>query len=100
MARLLLVAAAGLALLSALADAQGFVHAARIWDGEHVVWSKVGKASAAYVVGFSIYFLAVILLEKLGIHAPEIPDDDLVRFFTIIGVGVLSGQFLKWQPVD
>jgi hypothetical protein len=64
-----------------------------------VVWSEVGKASVAYVVGFSIYFLAVIVLEKLGIHAPEI-QTTIWFVFTIIGVGVLSGQFLKWQPVD
>lgn len=61
----------GLALLSAIADAQGLLHASRIWNGQSVVWSELAKSALGYIVGF-----------------------------TIIGVGVLSGGFLQWHRIE
>src|SRR3978361_215206 len=99
MARVLVLLAGGLALLSAVADAQGFLHASRIWDGQRLVWPEIGKSAVGYVVGFTIYWGAVIVFEHIGVHAPEVQT--VIWFvFTIIGVGVLSGRFLQWQMLE
>lgn len=99
MLRLLGLLAGGLALLSAMADAQGFLHASRIWDGQQLIWPELGKSALGYIVGFTVYWGAVVAFERLGVHAPEVQT--VIWFvFTIIGVGVLSGRFLRWQTLE
>jgi hypothetical protein len=99
MLRLLALAAGGLALLSAVADAQGFLHASRIWDGQRLVPEELVKSAAGYIVGFIIYWGAVVVFERIGVHAPEVQT--VIWFvFTIIGVGLLSGRFLRWQATE
>lgn len=86
-------------VLSGLADAQGFLHASRIWQNGNAVWSEIGKSALGFAVGISIYWLVLKFMSEAGIVSPEIQT---VTWFgvTLIGVALASGGFLKWNILD
>ena len=86
-------------LLSGLGDAQGFVHAGRVWDGGHFNWLVALKSAAGFQFGVVMYWFAVRHLASQGVVAPEVQT--LFWFSaTIIGIAALSGQFMRWAFVD
>ena len=94
-----LAVVAVLTLVSGLLDAQGFVHAARIWDGSRLVGRELAFSAAGFGLGIACYWIAVRFARYLGVVTPEIQT---LGWFaaTIVGVGLLSGDFFKWRPVD
>ncbi|MDQ6660953.1 MAG: hypothetical protein M3Z24_08315 [Chloroflexota bacterium] len=88
--------AIGLTLLSGLADAQGFIHAANTWIHGKIVWEECGTSLLGFGIGAVCYVLVVNFLEQAGIVSAEIQT--MVWFIVaIVGVALLSGKFLHWQ---
>ena len=88
-----------LTLVSGFGDAKGFLHSARVWANGKLVGAELVKATLGYSLGVLMYWLAIRYLNEFGITSPEMQT---LGWFavTIIGVALLSGQFLRWQAVD
>lgn len=88
-----------LTLLSGFADAQGFVHASKMWVDGNLVWLEVLKSALGFGLGILTYWICVRFLRELGILSPEIQT---VIWFTvtIIGVAIASGKFLHWRITE
>ena len=85
-----------LTLLSGYADAQGFLHAANIWEGRRLVWGELGRSGFWFALGIMIYWVALRYLREAQIAAPELQT--LVWFsVTIVGVALASGRFAQWR---
>ena len=86
----------GLTLLSGIADSQGFVHAAKIWEGQKVIWSEVTKSTLGFAIGILLYWIVLKYLKAVQVAAPEVQT--MIWFgVTIVGVAVLSGRFAQWR---
>jgi hypothetical protein len=97
-ARTLLVVV-GLSLLSGLGDAQGFLHAARMWKAGRLVAGELGRSAAGFAVGIAAYWICVRYLQRCGVLAPE--TQTLVWFgTTLLGVALVSGQLFRWPPME
>ena len=85
-----------LTLISGLADAQGAIHAAKIWQGERLDWAELGKSALGFAVGISVFWVVIKYMTALGVVAPEIQT---ITWFSmmIIGVALFSGAFFSWQ---
>jgi hypothetical protein len=92
-------AAIALCCASGLADAQGFVHASRVWVADRVVWPEVGRSALGFAVGISFYWLSVRFMQRLGLHAADLQT---AAWFvtTVVGVAVATGRFGKWPVSD
>jgi hypothetical protein len=88
-----------LTILSGVFDAQGFVHASKVWDGAKLVPSELGKSAAGFAVGIAMYWISVRYLNRIGSFTPEFQT--LLWFgVTLIGVAVASRRFLSWSTID
>lgn len=88
-----------LTLLSGLADAQGFIHAANAWLNGKIVWKEALTSLLGFGVGAILYILVINFLRQAGIVSAEVQT--LLWFSAaIIGVAVISGKFLHWQLLD
>jgi hypothetical protein len=86
-------------LLSGVGDAWGFLHAGKAWNGAEFQWLEALKSAAGFQFGVLMYWLALRHLQASGVVAVEIQT--LFWFgATIIGVALLSGQFLRWPLAD
>lgn len=83
-------------LISGVADAYGFLHAAKIWQENRLLWLEVGLSALGFSLGISMYWLMLKYLQQLGVNAPEIQTAFWFTV-TIIGVAVGSGAFFKWD---
>ena len=85
-----------LTLISGLADAQGAVHAAKVWQGDRLDWAELGKSALGFAIGISVFWVVIKYMTALGIVAPEIQT---ITWFSmmIIGVALFSGAFFRWQ---
>jgi NhaP-type Na+/H+ or K+/H+ antiporter len=88
-----------LCCVSGLADAQGFVHASRMWRADRFIWVELGKSATGFCVGIGLYWLSVRFMGRLGIGAPEVQT---MMWFavTTIGVAMGSGRFGRWPALD
>ena len=97
METLLLVAV--FTLLSGIGDAQGFLHASRVWNSGEFQWVAAFKSAAGFQFGVLMYWFALRHLQASGVVAVEVQT--LFWFgATIIGVALLSGSFLSWPVAD
>ena len=88
-----------LTLLSGLADAQGFIHAANAWVNGKIIWPEAITALLGFGAGAVCYILAINFLGQAGVISAEIQT--LLWFsVTIVGIAVISGRFLHWQLLD
>lgn len=86
-------------VLCGLGDAQGFIHAGKVWQGGHFDWLHALKSAAGFQFGVVTYWIVLSLLAEHGIVAVEVQT--LFWFVaTIIGVALLSGQALHWPLID
>jgi hypothetical protein len=86
-------------LLSGLGDAQGFLHAGRVWKGGDFQWLEAAKSALGFQFGVVMYWLALQHLTASGVVAVEVQT--LFWFgATIIGVALLGGHFLRWPLAD
>lgn len=86
-------------VLSGLGDAEGFIHASKVWQDGRFVWAEALKCIAGFQFGMLMYWLALWKLSSHGVVAVEIQT--LFWFSaTIIGVALLSGRMLRWPAID
>lgn len=85
-----------LTVISGFGDAQGFIHAANIWQNGRLAWDALARSALGFAFGISMYWLALRWMKEIGIVSPEVQT---VAWFavTIIGVALASGNFVKWQ---
>jgi hypothetical protein len=88
-----------LTLISGFGDAQGFVHASRLWQGGRLVWPELAKSAAGFGVGIVTFWLSVRYMTQAGVVSTEI-QAALWFSMAIIGVAIASGRFLQWQRSD
>ncbi|MEP6987767.1 MAG: hypothetical protein ABI970_19360, partial [Chloroflexota bacterium] len=88
-----------LTILSGIGDAQGFLHAARMWQSGKLIWVEMGLSALGFAIGIALYWLALRSMNTVGITSPEIQT---VTWFavTLISVALVSGSFLKWTLLD
>lgn len=88
-----------LLLLSGVADSYGFFHGARAWDGGAFRSDELLRSAAGFSIGVTVFWLAARAMSQIGVVAPEV---QALAWFgvTLIGVAVLSGEFLRWRPAD
>jgi hypothetical protein len=88
-----------LTVLCGLGDAQGFIHAGKVWQGNRFDWAHALKSAAGFQFGVVTYWFVLRLLADHGIVAVEVQT--LFWFVaTIVGVALLSGQAVRWPLVD
>ena len=86
-------------LLSGIGDAQGFIHAGRVWHESRFIWQEALKSMLGFQFGVLMYWLALRTLTENGIVAVEVQT--LFWFaMTIIGIAVLSRQYMQWPLLD
>ncbi len=86
-------------LLSGFGDAEGFIHASKVWQNGRFVWLEALKCIAGFQFGTLMYWLALWKLNGYGVVAVEIQT--LFWFAaTIIGIAVLSGRLVNWPVID
>ncbi len=86
-------------VLSGFGDAEGFIHASKVWQNGRFVWREALLCIAGFQVGMLMYWLALWKLSSHGVVAVEIQT--LFWFVaTIIGVAVLSGRIASWPLID
>lgn len=89
----------GVTLVSGIADAQGFIHAGKIWQGGTAVPSEVAKSAVGFGIGLVTYWLALKYMQGFGIVAPEV-QTAIWFSVTLIGVAFISGQFFRWPLLE
>jgi hypothetical protein len=86
-------------VLSGYGDAQGFIHAGKVWQDGQFVWPEAVKSALGFQFGVVTFWVALRYLARYGVVSTEIQT--LLWFgVTIIGVAVLSGKFIQWAWVD
>jgi hypothetical protein len=86
-------------ILSAYGDAEGFIHASKVWQNGRFVWPEALKCMAGFQFGMVMYWIVLWKLDSHGIDAVE--TQTLFWFCaTIIGIAILSGRALRWPAVD
>ncbi|MBV6422302.1 MAG: hypothetical protein NAOJABEB_00077 [Steroidobacteraceae bacterium] len=97
--------AAGLALVLALTlasglfDARGFVYAARAWPGGRLDPGAATASLASFVVGVSLYVVAVRFMQGIGIAGVALQS--AVWFVaTAIGIALMDGTILQWTRLQ
>ncbi|MBN1285579.1 MAG: hypothetical protein JXB47_09285 [Anaerolineae bacterium] len=88
-----------LTVVSGYGDAQGFLHAARVWAGGQFIWREAAASGLGFAFGIITYWFAIRFMHDLGITAPEVQT---LGWFavTMIGVALFSGEFFKWEMTD
>jgi hypothetical protein len=88
-----------LTICSGLADSQGFVHAASVWEGGKIVWVELLKSALGFLGGICLYWVGIKFLQEVQIASPEVQT---LGWFcvTIVGVALSSGKFWHWQTSD
>jgi hypothetical protein len=92
-------AAIALCCASGMADAQGFVHASRIWVADRIVWAELGRSALGFAAGVSFYWLSVRFMQRLGLHAADLQTAAWL-VTTVVGVAVATGRVGKWPLSD
>lgn len=88
-----------LTLLTGLADAHGFVYAARMWTPTGIDRSAALVAIVSFVAGIPCYLLSIRYLVAGGVQAVEL-QTACWFLATMIGVAVAGGSFWGWQTID
>jgi len=88
-----------LTLFSGLADSRAFLYAAQTWPNDQLNLVMLLKALLFFAFGILLYVLSLKFLCYLGVHSATI-QTSLWFLATIVGLAILSGEFLKWQRLD
>ena len=91
----------GLALvfLAGIADAQGFVSVASIWEAGHIRASSLAWTIVWFAAGVALYVLATRFLQESGSTSAEV-QATIWFAVTVVGIAVASGQFMHWALLD
>jgi hypothetical protein len=85
--------------LTGYADSQGFVHAARVWEGGHLVAREVILSGVAFFVGVVAYWVVVRFVSELGVRSALLQTMGWFAV-TIAAVWVTEAGAQRWQLVD
>ena len=88
-----------LTLFSGLADSRAFLFAAKTWENDRLSFLLLGKALLYFAIGILLYILSLKFLRYLGVHSATI-QTSLWFMATLLGLAIISGDFLKWQRLD
>lgn len=88
-----------LTILSGLGDANGFTHAAKMWNKEGIVIPEFIKAIIGFTFGIGTFMVSIRYFQKFGIVTPEMQTIGWI-VVTTIGVAVIGGRFARWQTLD
>ncbi len=88
-----------LTVLSGLADARGFIHAARMWQQDHLVWAELAKSGLGFGVAVLLYWVGLRHLHRAGVVSPEV-QALFCSAVTLLGVAVFSGRIFRWPSAD
>lgn len=89
----------GLIVLSGLGDAQGFIHASKMWRDGHLLRRELALSALGFAFGIGCYWVAVRYLSEAGIVSAELQT--LVWFgVTVAGVALLGGEIASWRRVE
>ncbi len=88
-----------LSIISGLGDSQGFYYASKIWDGNKLIWSELGKSTLGFAVGIGSYWIMIRSLNAVGVHSPLL-QTMLWFSMTIIGIAVVRKDIFSWQRLD
>ena len=86
-------------LISGYSDSLGFIHASRMWTGGKLSPRELLLSATFFAGGIISYWFIVKLLQEFGIMSASVQT---ILWFTatIIGVAVMSGDFLKWSFIN
>ena len=87
-----------LTAVTGLADSQGFVHAARIWDDGRWVWREAWLSSIGFAVGVVSYWVVVRFVAELGVRSAAVQTMGWFAV-TIAAVALTEGGH-RWEPLD
>lgn len=96
---------AGIALVLALTfasgffDARGFLYASRAWPGGRLDPPLALASLAAFVLGVSLYVLAVRSMQGIGIVGVAL-QSAIWFVVTAIGIAVMDGTVLQWTRLQ
>jgi len=88
-----------LTVLSGLGDAQGFIHASKIWMNGKLAWPELLKSGLGFGFGIITFWIAIRYMREVGIVLPEI-QTTIWFVAAIIGVAILGGHFFQWKPLE
>ena len=84
-----------LCVISGSADAQGFLHASRMWRADRLLWSELSLSAGGFLGWYRKLLGLSALHARLGIVSPEMQT--IIWFaVTIIGVALANGRFGGW----
>ena len=89
----------GITIISGMADAQGFLYAALIWEHGTLSLGALARSVAGFTVGITLYYLGLKVQMALGIRSPELQATSWFAV-TLIGVAVTTGRFATWRLAD
>jgi len=86
-------------IISGLGEAVGALYASKIWAKDKVSIESVIFSLLGYIVSVGMYWISIKYFQKIGIVSTEI---QMLGWFTItiVGIALISGQFLQWKLVD
>ena len=86
-------------VISGLADAQGFLHAATAWNHGKIIWPEALKSLLGFIIGAVGYILATNYLKQAGVVLPELQT--MIWFIVaMLAVAILNRELLHWQRID
>jgi len=88
-----------LTLFSGLADSRAFLLAAQTWHDDRLDLLLLARSLLFFAIGILLYVLSLKFLRYLGVHSATI-QTSLWFMATIVGLALVSGEFVKWHRVD
>lgn len=88
-----------LTILSGLGDANGFTHAANMWNKGRVILPEFIRAAIGFTFGITTYMVSIRYFQRFGIVTPEMQTIGWIAV-TTIGVAIIGGRFVHWQRFD
>lgn len=88
-----------LTLLSGIGDANGFSHAANMWNKGRIVFPEFVQSILGFSFGIGTYMISVKYFQRFGVVSPEMQTIGWI-VVTTIGVAIIGGKFPHWQIFD
>lgn len=84
---------------SGVFDARGFVYAARAWPGGRLDPAFAMASLAAFVLGVSMYIIAVRFMQGVGIVGVAL-QSAIWFVVTAIGIAAMDGTVMQWTRLQ
>jgi hypothetical protein len=94
-----LTLAVAITLLAAFIEAHGYSYSFEAFRGEKIDFSILGLSFGLYSLGIVIDYVGLSIMSKSSIFIPELLST-IFMVGTIVGIAMISGQFLTWKAVD